>query len=66
MYYIGQQFKTGEKAPVSGIYIYVRHTSSTFCVPTQNERSIPLAKGDPFPPHKSCQQGVIWQLSQTT
>lgn len=63
-YYIGQEFRTGEKAPVSGIYTYVRHINSTYCVPTDNERTIPLSKGETFPPHRSCNQGVIWRLSQ--
>jgi hypothetical protein len=62
MVQIGDTFKTGENAPVSGDYEYVKHIEPTGCVPTSAERQIPLAKGETFPPHKSCGKGVIWKL----
>jgi hypothetical protein len=61
---VGDEFKTGEKAPVAGDYDYVRHTSQTSCTPTQEERRIPMEEGNTFPPHRSCAQGVIWKLTR--
>lgn len=61
---IGSTFRTGEKAPVSGVYEYVRHTTPTACTPTYAEREIPLSKGETFPPHRSCGKGVIWKLKR--
>lgn len=58
------EYKTGEKAPVTGIYSYVRHTQPSSCTPTQDERSIPLSKGETFPPHRSCNKGVVWRLTR--
>jgi hypothetical protein len=59
---IGSTFRTGEVAPVKGVYQYVRHTTPTNCVPTSEERQIILNKGERFPPHRSCSRGVIWKL----
>jgi len=54
--------KTGEKATTSGVYSYqgpVDRTSS--CIPTKEEREIPLSKGETFPPVKSCGTGARWK-----
>ena len=59
---IGDTFKTGQRAPVSGIYQYVRHLTPTTCTPTVEEREIPLSAGEVFPPHRSCSAGVLWKL----
>lgn len=62
---IGTTFRTGQKAPVSGIYQFVRLTDpSKTCVPTANERTIPLRQGETFPPVRSCNEGAIWRLSR--
>ncbi len=62
---IGSTYRTGQKAPVSGVYAFVRHTQTTNCKgPTAAERTIPLSQGETFPPHRSCNTGVIWRLSQ--
>lgn len=61
---IGDTFRTGEKAPVSGDYDYVQHIDSTGCTPTPAERQITLSAGETFPPHRSCNKGVIWRLSR--
>jgi YjzC-like protein len=55
-------FKTGEKAPFSGTYQFVRHTDSTTCIPTEDEKLIPLSEGETFPPCKSCNSGAYWAL----
>ena len=58
---IGDLFKTGQPAPVSGDYDYVRHVGVS-CGTTPAQRKIPLAKGNPFPPHAGCHGAVIWKL----
>ncbi len=60
---IGSQYTTGQKAPVSGVYAYVRHTDNTYCLPTPAEARIPLSKDETFPPHRRCGKGVVWQLA---
>jgi YjzC-like protein len=62
--YIGQTYTTGQRAPVSGKYEYVRHTQPTACAPSWAERKIPLSKGETFPPHRSCGSGVVWKLTE--
>lgn len=62
--HIGQTFTTGQRAPVSGRYDYVRHINGTFCNPSPAERRIPLSKGETFPPHRSCNSGVVWMLAE--
>ena len=63
---IGSEFRTGEKAPVSGRYDFVRHASpATACHPTPAERRIPLSKGETFPPCRSCKTGAVWRLAET-
>jgi len=59
---IGDQFRTGSIAPVSGDYEFVQHVDSCPCSPTEEEREIPLEKGERFPPCKSCETAVIWRL----
>ena len=58
---IGSEFHTGERAPVSGVYQYVRHVSGS-CGYTPAEKEIPLSKGEIFPPHRSCSKSVVWKL----
>jgi hypothetical protein len=61
----GDIFKTGEKVPVSGSYSYERHMESMTpftCTQTHEEEQVELSKGDTFPAHKECNQGVIWKL----
>jgi hypothetical protein len=63
---LGTEYRTGEKAPVSGRYDFVRHTSpASSCEPTNAEQSIPLSKGETFPPCRSCKTGVVWRLVET-
>jgi hypothetical protein len=58
---LGSQFKTGEKAPVSGVYRFVKHTDGTGNH-TVAETRIPLSVGETFPPCRSCNKAAIWQL----
>ena len=58
-------YKTGEKAPVTGQYEFVRYVDGTVTpAPTSNERIIPLSQGETFPPIKTSGKSAYWQLSQ--
>jgi hypothetical protein len=57
-----QEFITGERAPISGVYGFVRPTGSEPCTPTDEEREIPLSRGEAFPPIRSCAEGAVWRL----
>ena len=66
---VGDMFKTGEKVTISGIYSYERHIESMTpftCAPTPGEEQVKLSKGDTFPAHSECEQGVIWKLVKKT
>lgn len=56
------EITTGQKAPVTGRYRYVRHLNKTGCTPTPNEMEIPLSAGETAPPHRSCNASVVWRL----
>ena len=57
------EIHTGEKAPTSGVYAYVRHLNTgSRCQPTPAEMEIPLSRGETAPPHRSCWLGVLWRL----
>jgi hypothetical protein len=56
-------YKTGEKAPVTGRYRFVRYTDGTTTPsPTADEKVIPLTKGETFPPINSSDKGALWEL----
>lgn len=55
---IGATFRTGEKNPVSGIYACVQ------CEKAARRNTIPLTKGETFPPCSKCSAGVTWRLQQ--
>ena len=59
---LGSEYRTGEKAPISGRYDFVRHTTPSSCSPTPAERRIPLSVGETFPPCRSCRTGAVWRL----
>jgi hypothetical protein len=47
-------YQTGQEAPYSGRYEFVRYTDGTTTPsPTSNERVIPLSRGENFPPIRS-------------
>ena len=57
-------YKTGDTAPYSGRYEFVRYTDGTTTPrPTDNEKIIPLQRGETFPPIKSCNKGAWWRYS---
>jgi hypothetical protein len=55
--------KTGEIADRSGVYRFAGHLGGGMgCHPTAEEKEIPLAKGERFPPIRSCQKGAQWEF----
>jgi hypothetical protein len=56
------RYKTGEKAPDKGNYIFDGYVSAPAGTkaPTENEKNIPLDKNETFPPIKSTSQGAYW------
>lgn len=57
------RFKTGQICPTSGVYSFAGHVSPGLQEdPTPNERDIPLAKGERFPPLRSTRSACWWVL----
>jgi hypothetical protein len=55
-------YKTGDKAPRTGRYEFVRYTDGTTTPsPTANERVIPMQAGNTLPPINSCDKGAWWR-----
>jgi len=55
-------YKTGDQAPQTGSYRFVRYTDgTTYPPPTAQERIIPLSRREVFPPIRSCNKGAYWQ-----
>jgi YjzC-like protein len=59
-----QEFHTGEPAPVSGVYEYVRHIEESDCEPTPGEREVPLRQAERFPPDRHCNAAAVWRLAR--
>lgn len=60
---IGDTFKIGEICPESGIYKLREHgVGSGNAQRSEDQKEIPLAKGEKFPPCKDCKEEVVWEL----
>jgi hypothetical protein len=57
----GQLFRTGQEAPVSGVYRFIE-SADAGCEPTPEAMEIPLSRGERFPPHRRCKGAVIWEF----
>ncbi len=56
---------TGDINNRSGIYTFAAHVDgSTGCHPSEDEREIPLAAGERFPPIRSCEKVAVWELAR--
>ena len=56
-------YKTGDTAPTTGRYAFVRYTDGTTTPsPTPEERIIPLSQGETFPPIRSTNKAAWWRL----
>ncbi|MET9020539.1 YjzC family protein [Actinopolymorpha sp. NPDC004070] len=60
---VGALFRTGQVAPVSGVYRFIESVDAE-CEPTPEAMKIPLSKGERFPPHRRCKGAVIWELTE--
>lgn len=59
-------FQSGEKAPVSGNYQFVRHEREVRdCVP-RARAYVHLLKGMKIPLHDDCQEPGVWSLMTET
>jgi len=60
----GDTFKIGEVCPESGIYRLKNCTcmAENKCSISQLQYTIPLAKGNKFPPCKKCGGGIVWEF----
>ncbi len=57
-------YKTGETAPQTGRYRFVRYVDgTTYPAPTAEESVIPLSRGETFPPVRSCNKAAWWQAA---
>lgn len=61
-------FKTGEICRESGVYVFVHFVKRIPKPPepTEEERLIPLAKGERFPPIRSANLAAWWELKDPT
>jgi hypothetical protein len=55
---IGTTFRTGERNPVSGVFACVR------CEQSSRQNTIPLSKGEVFPPCSKCNAAATWRLQR--
>jgi hypothetical protein len=60
---MGNRFKTGEVCAQTGGYAFDGYTDgSQYPPPTQEERNIPLSRGETFPPIRSSSKACWWRL----
>lgn len=60
---IGSRFRTGDKNPISGGFVFDGYLDGTSNPPPKpREREIPLSKGEIFPPVRSASKGCWWKL----
>jgi hypothetical protein len=56
-------YKTGDTAPYTGRYEFVRYINGTTTpAPTNEEKIIPLSRGETFPPIRSCNKAAWWRF----
>jgi len=59
---IGDVFSTGQTCQESGVYEYSGHANGPGCSVSPEQREIPLAKGNTFPPVRGCGHAARWKL----
>jgi hypothetical protein len=57
----GEFFRTGDRAPSSGLYRFHTHTEPKRCFPSRPYQ-VDLAQGDRFPACGNCDGACRWQL----
>ena len=62
---VGDRFKTGQKCDTTGSYVFDEYVDGTKTPsPTNEERVIPLAAGETFPPVRSHNKAAWWKLQR--
>ena len=57
------RYRTGETCPATGRYRFDGYLDGTFSpAPTQEEREIPLTRGETFPPIRSTAKACYWVI----
>ncbi|MFH1461533.1 MAG: YjzC family protein [bacterium] len=60
---IGEKFNIGKICPESGMYKLIEHgCGSGNAQRSENQKAIPLTKGEKFPPCKNCKGEISWEL----
>ncbi|NVB40911.1 YjzC family protein [Pseudenhygromyxa sp. WMMC2535] len=60
-------YKTSDQCATSGQYAFKKYVDGTTTPsPTQEERVIPLTRGETFPPIRSCNKAAYWSLLRAT
>lgn len=61
---IGDTFKIGEVCQESGVYKLTNCTGKECKLLSKAQHTIPLAKGNIFPPCRTCNGKILWKLIQ--
>lgn len=56
-----REYKTGQRAPRSGIYLFSRYVEGQHPRPTAQELRIHLSAGEVFPPIRSQNAAAWWE-----
>lgn len=54
-------YESGENAPHTGIYLFMRHQYETHCQPEQDEKEMPIEEGEEFPGCPLCDDPGYWR-----
>jgi hypothetical protein len=61
---MADRYSTGQECPKTGTYAFDGYLDGTWSPsPTANESSIPLSKGETFPPIRSANKACWWKFS---
>jgi len=61
---IGDTFRIGQVCQESGVYRLKNCMCADCACRSEEQRTIPLSKGEKFPPCKNCKADVVWELIQ--
>ena len=62
---VGDRLETGQKCDTPGSYVFDEYVDGTKPpAPTNEERVIPLAAGETFPPVRSHNKAAWWKLQR--
>ncbi len=58
----GDTFRIGQVCPESGVYRLKDNCKKNCDYGSEEQREIPLTKGEKFPPCKNCKGEVLWEF----